>query len=540
MDLTRYLTGDQLKSESSLDAYAKCLLMGCRCVERMFILKSNVLVDCWDGTKRGPSEAEIVIYHGYTMTTKLNLRDVLQTIKEYAFVTSEYPVILSIEDNCTLQFQRQLALDLKEILGDMLLTSPIDKEATKLPSPNQLLRKIIVKHKKLPTEAECRMNSTSYSSSVDESFQDQDLLALPDIQKKGVLHIRHPETNNWIMHVFVLFSDRLCFTQNVDVFLESWSSHEDLPSETLAGSRPSFLEDEDTDDQSEGLKETFAEELHLSEEWFHGKISRDDAVHLLKCHADLGNGLFLVRESTTFIGDYSLSFLYHATVHHCRIKTSQTRGVTYYFLQETKKMDTLYELISYYQDHMFNTPKFRTKLVTPCPQPMPHLNQPWFAGAIDKQQAEDMLNAYPLDGAFLIRYSGTSDNVFTLSFRVDGQIKHCRLKQEGHMFVVGSLQFENLIWVVEYYNKHELFHGVCLKYAVNNETIEKYSKELSCAPSGSYMDLERMDMMLMRATSSYAAKNDLELSFPLNAIISVTRKEDSYWYANESGCCDWA
>lgn len=61
------------------------------------------------------------------MTSKLALRDVLFTIKHYAFMTSEYPVILSIEDNCSVGAQRILASELKEILGEYLLTAPVSE-----------------------------------------------------------------------------------------------------------------------------------------------------------------------------------------------------------------------------------------------------------------------------------------------------------------------------------------------------------------------------------------------------------------------------
>lgn len=61
-------------------------------------LVTRLVVDVWDDS----GHEEPVVYHGYTLTSKLRLRGVLQTINQYAFKTSKYPVIISVENRCKL------------------------------------------------------------------------------------------------------------------------------------------------------------------------------------------------------------------------------------------------------------------------------------------------------------------------------------------------------------------------------------------------------------------------------------------------------
>lgn len=56
-----------------------------------------------------------------------------------------YPIILSIEDHCSIVQQRNMATHFKKVFGDMLLTKAVDIAADGLPSPNQLKRKILIK-----------------------------------------------------------------------------------------------------------------------------------------------------------------------------------------------------------------------------------------------------------------------------------------------------------------------------------------------------------------------------------------------------------
>ncbi|KAK7884030.1 hypothetical protein WMY93_027153 [Mugilogobius chulae] len=159
-----YLMGDQLMSQSRVDMYAWVLQAGCRCVE----------VDCWDGP-----DGEPIVHHGYTLTSKILFKDVIETINKYAFVKNDYPVIVSIENHCTVPQQKKMAQYLVDILGDKLELSNICvDELGRLPSPEMLRGKILVKGKKLPPniDEDADEGDVSDEDSADEMEDDCKLL----------------------------------------------------------------------------------------------------------------------------------------------------------------------------------------------------------------------------------------------------------------------------------------------------------------------------------------------------------------------------
>ncbi|XP_075862950.1 1-phosphatidylinositol 4,5-bisphosphate phosphodiesterase zeta-1 isoform X3 [Microcebus murinus] len=87
-----YLVSDQLVGPSDIWGYVSALVKGCRCLE----------IDCWDGAQNEP-----VVYHGYTLTSKLLFKTVVQAIHKYAFMALKFKILVKNKKIGTLKETRE-------------------------------------------------------------------------------------------------------------------------------------------------------------------------------------------------------------------------------------------------------------------------------------------------------------------------------------------------------------------------------------------------------------------------------------------------
>ncbi len=155
-----YLLGRQIRGESSIEGYIRVLQRGCRCVE----------IDCWDGPEFP------IVTHGRTLSSLVSFRDVIATVAKYAFVTSPYPLIISLEVHCNKEQQLMMVYCLRDVLGMKLVTQPIVTKKDTLPSPLDLKHRILVKIKTSEGDDEpSNSNELTTSTSTTDTTENEDM-----------------------------------------------------------------------------------------------------------------------------------------------------------------------------------------------------------------------------------------------------------------------------------------------------------------------------------------------------------------------------
>ncbi|KAI4723221.1 phosphoinositide phospholipase C [Aureobasidium sp. EXF-10727] len=221
-----YLWGNQLYGKASTKAYQKVLERGCRCVEidvwdgddsdsdtsdssadsdsdaenergikklsrrfkdKIGLSKSKPESKSKDkpaaastspeheavgsaNLRRTVSKTEPRVLHGYTATKEVSFRAVCATIRDYAFTTSDLPLIVSLEVHAS-PAQQEIMVD---IIRDMWAPYLVDFNAVtgheiSLPTLDSLRKKILIKDKAKNEPVVVSSNSNLESGSEDES-----------------------------------------------------------------------------------------------------------------------------------------------------------------------------------------------------------------------------------------------------------------------------------------------------------------------------------------------------------------------------------
>ncbi|EME49381.1 hypothetical protein DOTSEDRAFT_84787 [Dothistroma septosporum NZE10] len=197
-----YLSGNQLWGKVTTNAYKDVLMRGCRCIE----------VDIWDGDSPSSSEAEPedlrkddhdvsklserlkkgfsrlrshsqsaqgqpdspggrddhqmptpwrttsgrdepVIYHGYTATREMPFRKMCGAVRDYAFRTTDLPLIVSLEVHCSPAQQDVMVELMNDYWKPYLYRAPADfSDTSPLPPLASLKKTILIKVKYTPPE----------------------------------------------------------------------------------------------------------------------------------------------------------------------------------------------------------------------------------------------------------------------------------------------------------------------------------------------------------------------------------------------------
>uniref|UniRef100_A0A3B3QCS8 SH2 domain-containing protein n=1 Tax=Paramormyrops kingsleyae TaxID=1676925 RepID=A0A3B3QCS8_9TELE len=89
--------------------------------------------------------------------------------------------------------------------------------------------------------------------------------------------------------------------------------------------------------------------IHRAQPWFHSKLSRDEATHLI-AQQGLSDGVFLVRDSQSNPKAFVLSLCHAQRIKHFQILPVETEGDSFFSLDDGQTRFTdLIQLVEFYQ-----------------------------------------------------------------------------------------------------------------------------------------------------------------------------------------------
>ncbi|XP_054835996.1 guanine nucleotide exchange factor VAV3 isoform X1 [Eublepharis macularius] len=188
---------------------------------------------------------------------------------------------------------------------------------------------------------------------------------------------------------------------------------------------------------------------------------------------------------------------------------------------------------------------FPSDAVKPCPcvpKPVDYSSQPWYAGAMERLQAEtELINR--INSTYLVRYRTKESGEYAISIKYNNEVKHIKiLTRDGFFHIAENRKFKSLMELVEYYKHHSLKEGFRSLDTTLQYPYKEYENSLdqrSNRPSSNLLSPKVLGIAIARY--DFCARDMRELSLLKGDIVKIYTKisANGWWRGEVNGRVGW-
>ncbi|KAK7881279.1 hypothetical protein WMY93_029688 [Mugilogobius chulae] len=188
---------------------------------------------------------------------------------------------------------------------------------------------------------------------------------------------------------------------------------------------------------------------------------------------------------------------------------------------------------------------FPSDAVKPCPcvpKPIDYSTQPWFAGPIERFQAEaELINR--VNSTYLVRHRSKDFTEYAISIKYNNDVKHIKiLTKDGCFHIAENKKFRSIVELIEYYKHHSLREGfrsldTTLQFPYRepeNTAMQRINR------SGSNMLTPKVIGVAI-ARYDFSSRDTRELSLQEGDVVKIYTKTgaNGWWRGEVNGRVGW-
>ncbi|XP_072309674.1 guanine nucleotide exchange factor VAV2 isoform X2 [Eucyclogobius newberryi] len=166
---------------------------------------------------------------------------------------------------------------------------------------------------------------------------------------------------------------------------------------------------------------------------------------------------------------------------------------------------------------------------------------PWFAGNMERQQADNFLKSH-CSGTYLIRERTAEAERYAISIKFNDEVKHIKvIEKDSWIHITEAKKFESLLELVEYYQAHSLKESFKLLDTTLRYPYKSRERSLTRSSTRSPVFTPRVVSTAV-ARYNFAARDMRELSLREGDVVKIYSKiggDQGWWKGEANGRIGW-